>query len=524
MSNNNNDSVTATTTTTTAATLVERRYDVYHAAFIHAPSLSEVEVVKKGWLVVESTTGLIEFVAKELHFRSSGAIDPERPAKQKGPVDPSNEATKPQDVLKDDGNQRSYVEQFIMTHIEGVSSLDEAIRNKKVILHDYINNSSASSVFLIPGFIDCHAHAPQYAQMGTGLDLPLLKWLNYYTFPLESRFRDTAFAREVYTKAIRRFLRHGTTTCVWFGTIHNPANKVLVEVIRDLGQRAFVGKVCMNRNAPDFLLDASAEESLSQTAEFADYVLREVRSPLITPIVTPRFAPACTEDLLISLGALAKQKDIPIQSHLSENKDEVKWIKEVLFPGKKYSQVYDDCGLLTHKTIMAHCVFLDDQEVDLLKDRGVGVAHCPISNYVIHSGEMRAREYLNKGLKVGLGTDVSAGTSPGILPVLRQTIIASNALDFEENPKPSNSPPLGYQEAFALATLGGARVIGYESKLGNFEVGKYFDAICVDASSENSPFDVFQDIDTTLDVFQKFLMVGDDRNMSKVFVAGRQVI
>jgi len=357
-----------------------------------------VEVVKKGWIVVESSTGLIEFVAKEIYYRSSGAVDPERVIKKKGPIDPSNESLRLSDVLTDEGDQRSKVDSFFQERF-GVS-FDEALLSGVATLHDDIASRASSPTvddpstsFLIPGFVDCHAHAPQYAQMGTGLELPLLKWLDYYTFPLEARFKDTNFAREVYTKAVRRFLRNGTTTCVWFGTIHNPANEVLVEVIRSLGQRAFVGKVCMNRNAPEFLLDSSAQESLDQTLAFAEFVLDRVRSPLITPIVTPRFAPACTEDLLHGLARIAKQfrflplsfhqnrispnitpivtlphrKDIPIQSHLSENTDEVKWIKEVLFPGKKYTQVYEDHGLLTDKTIMAHCVHLDDQEVDLLK-------------------------------------------------------------------------------------------------------------------------------------------------------------
>ena len=398
---------------TTTKTVVSRR-DVYRSAFIHAVSLSEVEVVRRGWLVVESSTGLIEFVAKEVYYRSSGAVDPERFLKKKGPIDPSNETLQLQDVLKDEGDKRPELERFLRDHIG--FSLDEAILNGIVTLHDDDQEAatqpggdaaSSSTRFLIPGFVDCHAHAPQYAQMGTGLELPLLKWLDYYTFPLESRFKDTDFARDVYSKAVRRFLRNGTTTCVWFGTIHNPANEVLVDVIRQLGQRAFVGKVCMNRNAPEFLLDASAQESLDQTVAFAEHVLERVKSPLITPIVTPRFAPACTEDLLRGLALIAKQfrdfhsiiqphilsslcssssvvqrmsssllfslsfepnrKNIPIQSHLSENTDEVNWIKEVLFPGKKYTQVYEDHGLLTDKTIMAHCVHLDDEEVALLK-------------------------------------------------------------------------------------------------------------------------------------------------------------
>jgi len=258
--------------------------------------------------------------------------------------------------------------------------------------------------FFIPGFIDCHAHAPQYPQAGTGTDLQLLEWLKTYTMPLENRFKDTtsekgrAFVTEAYTAAVKRFLRNGTTTCCWYGTIHVPANKILVDIVQKYGQRGFVGKVCMNANSMDYMTEHKGEENAEQLVikdneDFINYI-EEIKSPLITPIITPRFAPSCTLKLLTELGSLAKSKSLPIQTHLSENVAEVQWVKSLF--GKGYVDVYDSTGLLTEKTVLAHCIHLTEEEIDLMKERNVGIAHCPVSNYTLSSGEMRTRHLLKK--------------------------------------------------------------------------------------------------------------------------------
>ncbi|KAG0366763.1 hypothetical protein BGX24_003547 [Mortierella sp. AD032] len=371
--------------------------------------------------------------------------------------------------------------------------------------------------FVIPGFVDTHIHAPQYAFCGNGHDLPLLEWLDTYTFPAESRFADKDYARRLYTKSVARSLRSGTTSACWYATIHLEACKELVQVIQEQGQRAYVGKVNMNQNSPDFLIETT-ESSVRDTRAFIEYV-QDVNSkidhnPLVTPIITPRFAISCTSDLLTQLGKLAEEYQLPIQSHLCENMNEIGFTMSLFPESVNYTAVYADHGLLNDRTVMAHCVHMKDEELDLVKEKEAGISHCANSNFNLKSGIANVRKMLNKEIKVGLGTDVAGGYSPSILEAIRASRTASVALDMESS--------LVVAELFYLATVGGARVMGLENTIGNFEVGKEFDAILVNASSDNSPVDIF-DHDTVETSFEKYLFVGDDRNHEKIFVQGKEV-
>lgn len=394
--------------------------------------------------------------------------------------------------------------------------------------------------FVIPGFVDTHAHAPQYSFTGTGLDLPLLQWLEKYTFPTEAKFDDAGFARRVYESTVRKHLTHGTTTCSYFGTIHLEASKILADIVEQVGQRGIVGKVNMDRNSMDYYIE-NTETSLLETEEFIQYCLSK-NNPCVIPCITPRFVPSCTRNLMEGLGKLASKYDLPIQSHLSENMDECTWVQELHPECSSYADVYDSCGLLTPKTYMAHCVFCPPEERTLLFDKQVGISHCPNSNLSLQSGHFNARMFMREGHKIGLGTDVAGGYSPSILDAIRHTIAVSKVLcmhrrqsetsdpesDDEESRRMSedlecSQDPLTIPEAFFLATLGGAQVLGLGETIGNFVVGKDFDAVIVDPTCEDSPFDVFDEIDTTEEVFQKFLFLGDDRNCRTIFVAGQQV-
>jgi len=371
--------------------------------------------------------------------------------------------------------------------------------------------------FLIPGLIDTHIHAPQYPNAGTGTDLPLLEWLTKYTFPLERKYSDITFARDVYTKAVNRSLSFGTTTGCYFASIHLEATKVLVDVISKLGQRAFVGKVCMDRNSPEFYIETT-QDSLQDTVSFVEHVVHKVKNPLITPVITPRFVPTCTPVLMKGLGELAKKYNIPIQSHISENKSEVLWVKELSPQHNSYSEVYNEYNLLDHKTIMAHGVYLTDDELSLFKKKNSGICHCPVSNFMILSGILDVNRVLKAGVKIGLGTDVSGGCSSSMLEVIRKSIVASNTLTFADE----TCIPLTYKEFFGLATIGGAEVLGLDDKIGNFLPGKCFDALVINPDSKDSPFDTFE-MDQFSDVFQKFIFLGDDRNISAIFVDGNLI-
>lgn len=370
--------------------------------------------------------------------------------------------------------------------------------------------------FLIPGFIDTHIHAPQYVFTGTGYDLPLLQWLGKYTFPAESKFGSPEFAEHAYRKVVARLLKNGTTTASYFATIHYEATQILCNVVAEFGQRGYIGKVSMDQNSPDYYIETT-KQAIEDAERFVKHVL-ELQNPMITPVVTPRFVISCTSELMKQLGHVSEKYNVPIQTHINETKNEIILVKNS-FPDDSYTAVYDKHNLLNSKTYMAHCCHSSEEELHLMLERSSAVAHCPTSNFNIRSGIADIRGMLDKKIKVGLGTDVSGGESPSMLVAIRDCVKASNVLSLGRS---KEYQPLSLKDAFFLATLGGSQVLGLDGKIGNFEVGKDFDALLIDAEAQNSPFDCFE-ADDTEDVVQKFLMLGDDRNIQKVFVAGRLV-
>lgn len=593
---------------------------------------------------------------------------------------------------------------------------------------------------IIPGFVDAHCHAPQYVFTGTGMDLPLLLWLEKYTFPCEARFSDTSFARKAYEKSIKRHLKCGTTFASYFATIHTDACKVLVDVIHSVGQRALVGKVSMDRNSPDFYVEET-KDGCVLAEEFAEYVLsltevgrdfvtkinqkpitvgtveqmikpsdssqslgltdcesvytasspfvapmnapiqtRRPRgmtemseytlsysqhggdswldssshsvgtpralqlqlpidvmkngfvstkvntltlmnstvTPLVMPCITPRFVPTCTGEMMQKLGDIARKYALPVQSHMSESVNEIEWVAELHPDCPTYAQVYEKYGLLHENVHMAHCCNCPPEELAVLKRTGASVVHCASSNFMLSSGVMDVREFLEEGIKVALGTDVAGGYSPSMLDAIRQSIVASRVKGFDHKvykppqplmeqhhlerslsyaecnqfyteedfpnghpddgskpvsvaqvnlqhpataaivsctdcstdgitPSPSSirltdstdslsvddttsSPPsptpyrsLNYCEAFHLATVGGAEVLGMGDVIGNFKRGKKLDCLIIDVDAQDGPIDLFGE-ETNLQKFEKFLFLGDDRNIQNVIVDGRLVI
>ncbi|ORY48979.1 guanine deaminase [Rhizoclosmatium globosum] len=386
---------------------------------------------------------------------------------------------------------------------------------------------------IIPGFVDGHVHAPQYSFVGTGMELPLLDWLNKYTFPSEAKFKDPVYARSQYRTAVARFLTNGTTTASYFATIHLESTKILADIVHEVGQRGIIGKVNMDRNSPDFLVETTSQ-SIKDTKEFVAHVLGK-RDPLVQPVITPRFVPSTSSKLMTSLGEISASHDpkIRVQSHLSENKNEIKWVGEMHPECGSYADVYNQHGLLHERSYMAHCIWCSYGERELLRDKGVGIIHCPNSNFSLSSGALNVRRMLDEGLKVGLGSDVAGGFSPSMLDALRQSITASKMVSIGQGSDGDDleSPTAGigsikqyealsYAEAFHLATVGGAECLSLGDTVGNFLPGKDFDALIIDPKVEGSPVDVFEG-DSSLDIFQRFLFLGDDRNIEQVFVAGK---
>ena len=392
----------------------------------------------------------------------------------------------------------------------------------------------------MPGLIDTHIHGAQVVNCGRGYDLELLAWLKKYTFPVERRFADQDYASRCYARVVAQTLASGTTTACYFGSIHRDGTMCLTRAVEALGQRAYIGKVCMDCNsAPDYVEDTG--DALADARAFAEDII-SLKNPRITPVITPRFAPSCTRRLLEGLGELAAELDLPVQSHLCESHGEIAWVRQLFPDAENYAAVYDECGLLTPKTVMAHCVYLDDAEIALMRTRGANVSHCAASNFNLGSGICPVRRLLAGGLRVGLGTDASGGESLSILDAARQAIIASRALELTStcsssskdkisssssssgSSSSSRAPPapLSHTEALFLATLGGAQALALDSVTGSFEAGKWFDALVVDLAAEDSPVVSAMD-DTLQDRVSRFLYTGDDRTIAKVFVGGKDV-
>ncbi|KAG8467977.1 hypothetical protein KFE25_007029 [Diacronema lutheri] len=397
--------------------------------------------------------------------------------------------------------------------------------------------------FLMPGFVDGHAHAPQYAFHGTGLDLPLLDWLERYTFPTESKFKDVNYARRIYASAVARHLRYGTTTCAYFGTIHREATEELVRQVRTAGQRAHVGKVSMDRNSPPNYIEPSAEVAAAESALFVSNVLASrakeephgvgvggKRPALVTPAVIPRFAPSCTPPLMKALGELSRRGDgsgqkLPVHTHLSENASECAWVAEMHPEASCYADVYKRSGLLHERTYFAHCCHCNRTERTLLHEHGAGVVHCAASNFLVGGALCNVRRWLEEGVPVALGTDVSGGWSASMLDAIRQSVITSNLVSrMPDEEQPTRKwKPLSWQETLWLATQGGANVLGLGDVTGGLEPGRQFDALLVDVAPLcGGSFCVF-DEDDVLTSLEKFLFTGDDRHIISVYVAGRRV-
>lgn len=385
-----------------------------------------------------------------------------------------------------------------------------------------------SSQFLVPGFVDMHTHAPQFRNLGRGLDYALLEWLDSVTFPEERWFtkepeEDDAdyYGRvaSIYRVMAKCYLRNGTTTCCYFGSLQLSANCILVDQVAASGQRALIGKVCMDCNSPSFYVEETAQ-NVDDTLTFINYIKEvDAKSSLpgrILPVVTPRFALTCTEGLMKELAQLATTHNCHIQTHMSENKNEILFAQELFPNSQNYAHIYEEVGLLGPKTILAHCIHLTPDKTEIIKKHDCAIAHCPNSNFALNSGVLNIRSVLADGIRVGLGSDVSGGYSVSILDAMRQAIIASKSRYFED---PSNIP-LKVNEVFYLATLGGAKALGMDAMIGNFAVGKRFDALLIDSSVGMVPARVGEGLE---DLLSRLVFTGDDRWINRVYVDGQPI-
>nr|WP_235804284.1 guanine deaminase [Companilactobacillus mindensis] len=367
--------------------------------------------------------------------------------------------------------------------------------------------------YLLPGFTDLHIHAPQWPQAGLALDEPLEKWLNKYTFPLEAKFSDLDFAQKVYQSLVQELLANGTTTGLYFGSVQTKANLVLAKICAQLGQRTFIGKVAMDnpKETPEYYRDSSSKVALTETEHFITEMqkLSQQTGAELTPVITPRFVPSCTDETLQGLGDLAIKYDLPIQSHCSESIWEDHYALQRF--QKRDAEVLDQFGLLTDKSVMAHGTQLNDSDLDLFAKRQTALAHCPISNVYFGNSVTRINDAHRKNVKLGLGTDISGGFSPSIYRNMQQTIMSSQML--QDSGK--ESARITAANAFYLATIGGASALNI--KTGQIKAGFKADLQIV----QDQYFDIASN--DPQDVFERLVYHTTKENIKQVYVSGKLV-
>lgn len=327
----------------------------------------------------------------------------------------------------------------------------------------------------MPGLVDLHTHAAQFGYRGLGMDMELLPWLQTYAFPEESKFTDAAYAAQIYRQFAQALAASSTTRAIAWGTIHTTTN-LLVDELARCGIGGWVGKVNMDRNSAPAITE-NTEQSIEDTVAFIQRNLG--RHKQLQPVITPRFIPSCTDDLLHQLGQLSVARHIPVTSHLSENKAEISWVRDLVPQSSTYAGAYDHFQLFgqAEPCVMAHCVHPEPSEYELLQHRHVTIAHCPSSNLNVMSGLAPVRRLLDAGLSVGLGTDVAGGYSLSIFDAMVDAIRVSKMYFTNVD---STARPLTISEAFYLGTKGGGQVFG---QVGSFEPGWIADLVVLDDSS-----------------------------------------
>ena len=394
----------------------------------------------------------------------------------------------------------------------------------------YLENGTlktlADTDVMIPGFIDLHNHASQWPQAGTALDRPLEIWLGEYTFPLEAKYRELDFANQVYQDLVKNTLAHGTTTAMYFATVDRKPSTLLAKICGELGQRGFVGKVVMDDPIanPEFCRDQSVAEAINETEGFIQDVLAVQNNykQHVYPVITPRFIPSCSDETLKGVGELVSKYNVHVQTHCSESDWEHNFVKDRFHMND--AQALDSFGYLTNKTILAHAPFLSKEDVELLAKRKTSIAHSPISNAYFASSVLPLKQFSEKGVNIGLATDISGGYSPSMYTAIRQAVISSKMLNEGVDPslpyeqRGTHDAGITLNRAFYAATVAGG--IALDLPLGKFEKGYAFDAQIID-TTKNIPH--FYPEKKEEDLLHKILLLSESNNIKEVWVQGNRV-
>ncbi len=362
---------------------------------------------------------------------------------------------------------------------------------------------------VIPGFTDLHLHPNQYPNDGLGYNYELMEWIENYATPVNGLYKNEQITRRIFSALIEDLWRYGILHSVQFGALDLRTNDILFEMMIDSGLYCYLGK-----NHTDYKKDRHEVETTQESMRCAQYLIDkwEGKSPRVHYIMTPSFAPGCTEEMMKWCGEMSRKYKLPLQSHLDENKKEVGMVLDRFTDCKNYAQVYQKYHMFGNdiKTVMAHCVYTTEDEIQALRYAGVYVAHCPHSNCNLGSGIMPLRRYLDMGIKVGLGSDISAGHTLNMMDNMRSAMEMSKVLYVEEG-----EMPLSTSEAFYLATKGGGSFFG---EVGSFERGYLFNALVVEDDAVASIGG-----HTLEERIERFIYNGDDRQIKQRFVEGKEL-
>ena len=386
---------------------------------------------------------------------------------------------------------------------------------------------------IMPALADLHIHAPQFAFRALGMDMELLEWLNTRAFPEEAKYSDPEYAKEAYGYFVDHLKKGASSRFCIYATIHTEGTLLLMDMLEESGLVSFVGKVSMDANCPDYLKEGSAAKAEAAVREWLTLYKKgreEGRYKNTAPIITPRFAPSCSPELLNRLGEIQKEHNLPVQSHLSENRREVEWVKELFPESGTYAAVYDRYGLLgkSAPTIMAHCVWLDKKEEDLLLKNGVYIAHCPQSNTNLSSGIAPVRQLMDRGIPMGLGSDIAGGVHTSIFRAMSDAIGVSK---LRRAITATEEKALTLERAFYLGTMGGGSFFGKhrlpESEgrgspsgvgfgpSGSFKEGWDFDALVIDDSAILPPVKL-----SIHERLERVIYLSDDNCIIKKYIRG----
>ncbi|RVU82852.1 guanine deaminase [Leucothrix sargassi] len=359
---------------------------------------------------------------------------------------------------------------------------------------------------IIPGMIDTHVHYPQI-DMISAYGEQLLTWLESYTFPTERQFSDEAHASDVAQFFLSELLRNGTTTALVFGTVHSESVDAFFEEAERLDLRMIAGKVLMDRNCPEYLQD-TAEQGYQDSKALIEKWHGRGR---LSYAVTPRFAPTSTPEQLSKAGQLLSEyPDVYMHTHVAENKQEVEWVASLFPESRSYLDVYKQHELLRPRSVLAHCIHLDDADKRCMSSTGSAAAFCPSSNLFLGSGLFDLADFKDKDVRVGMGSDVGAGTT---LNMLRNSSDAYKVSQLKGD-------KLSAYQALYLATLSGAKALYLDDKIGNFEQGKEADFVVLNYDSTPLIKRRLQQATNLHEKLFALMMLGDDRSVSATYIKG----